>query len=93
MQTHPSSSISGRWFPPESLPIPTYPLIGTLPPFSQYETGDGHASTWHSSATSEPNGAPSSCDGALTVGWTMKACGVNYHHSNGFNYHRLTMDV
>lgn len=39
-------------------------------PLSQYETGDGEASTWHSSWTSDPKGAPRSWDGAFTVGWT-----------------------
>lgn len=73
--TYPSSSISGRCWPLESfhrsMP-PKKPLIGTRPPLSQYDTGRGHASTWHSSATSDPRGAPSNCDGALTVGWTIK---------------------
>lgn len=39
-------------------------------PLSQYDTGEGEASTWHSNCTSDPNGAPKSWDGALTVGET-----------------------
>ena len=69
---HPSRSISGRGWPDSVLTPPMKPLSGIRPPFNQYETGAGDASTWHSSATSDPNGAPNNCDGALTVGETIK---------------------
>jgi len=69
---HPSRSISGRGWPDSVLMPPMKPLSGIRPPFNQYETGAGDASTWHSSATSDPNGAPNNCDGALTVGETIK---------------------
>lgn len=69
---YPSRSISGRGWPDSVLAPPIKPLSGIRPPFNQYETGAGDASTWHSSATSDPNGAPNNCDGALTVGETIK---------------------
>lgn len=69
--THPSNSISGLGCPSTVLPTPPIkPFGGIRPPFSQYETGDGDASTWHSSWTSEPSGAPSNWLGARTVGAT-----------------------
>lgn len=47
------------------------PFGGTRPPFSQYDTGAGDASTWHSSETSDPSGAPRSWLGARTDGATV----------------------
>lgn len=77
INTHPSNSISGRGCP-TSCPLPTppmpaiKPLGGTRPPFNQYETGVGDASTWHSNCTSEPNGAPNNWLGARTEGATIQ---------------------
>lgn len=42
---YPSKSISGRGCPESELIPPMKPLGGTRPPLSQYETGDGDAST------------------------------------------------
>lgn len=64
---YPSSNISGL-----GCPISAFKLLpnefGSFPPFSQYETGAGEASTWQFNCTSDPSGAPNSWLGALTDG-------------------------
>lgn len=69
-KTYPSNSISGLGWPVSEFALPANPLGGIRPPFNQYETGAGDASTWHSNWTSDPRGAPSNCDGARTDGAT-----------------------
>lgn len=72
LTTHPSNSISGPGEPDSRLDVEMLAKpFEVRAPFSQYETGDGDASTWHSSCTSEPSGVPSSWLGARTMGATV----------------------
>lgn len=68
---YPSSNISGRGCPTSALFIFPEKPGGKRPPFNQYETGAGDASTWQFNWTSEPNGAPSNWLGARTDGATI----------------------
>lgn len=70
MVNYPSSNISGLGCPISAL-LKLFPnALDSFPPFSQYETGAGEASTWQFSCTSDPNGAPNNWLGARTDGAT-----------------------
>lgn len=71
LKNYPSSSISGLGCPISAL-LKLFPnALGNFPPFNQYETGAGDASTWQFNDTSDPSGAPNNWLGARTEGATI----------------------